>query len=228
MATLVLDIISGDPRWIERAEELPQPPDVEFFERLCLFHDDPSSSGCNENSTRAIENLRRAGIVPFKDTQDNPPPSLARFIADSLLNYSLRNNGQPCPYSFHLKPRTGSIVKLPPRSTLVLHYIAYRLNINVFIFSSRANPVRITPPGAKHAVGFLHKIDSFTTASEFLVLGSSLFAPKPRPIQEPKPFSSDFARATRREEERKTVNDRKRKGDDVKDDDIKSAYKKTW
>ncbi|KAF9940150.1 hypothetical protein BGZ65_007905, partial [Modicella reniformis] len=70
----------------------------------------------------------------------------------------------------------------------------------------------------------------FTTASEFLVLRASSIVPKtdPAPQRPPSPFSSEFDRAIRRDNERKTVRSGgKRKGDDLDDAEVKSVYKKT-
>jgi len=231
----LMELISADAKWAELAERLPRPPNPVFLERLNAYHHDPSSSGQRENLTRSIKSLEKFGIAvdrPPQDTQKyDPTLALSRFIADSLLNYSLHNKSKQCPYSFFIQPSPDSAgIKLSPRSILVLHFISILLCINVFIFSTRAAPICITPQGATHTVSFLHRIDSITTASEFLVLkASSSFTSEPSPVRtSPQPFSSEFDPAVLRTEERIFVHTGKRKGEDLGDEKVQVAYKKTW
>ncbi|KAI8363173.1 hypothetical protein B0O80DRAFT_492326 [Mortierella sp. GBAus27b] len=199
------------------------------------MHQDPSSTGLREDAIKSIKNLGHFGIVPAgpdpdADSKKDEGLALSRFIASSLLNFSILCGGkQACPYTFVINPGQGSTVKIPPRSNLLLHFIAHKLHVNIFIFSTRSNPISITPQYATHSVAFLHRVDSITTASEFMVLRASLFAPttNPGPRRLALPFTSEFNPAILRKDQRITERHGKRGCGELDDSEVQSTYKKS-
>jgi hypothetical protein len=50
-------------------------------------------------------------------------------------------------------------IPIPPRSELVLLFLAFRLNIAIFLFSGRAKPIVFMPPAPESSLALFHCID---------------------------------------------------------------------
>jgi hypothetical protein len=124
----------------------------------------------------------------------NHPTTLPEYITKTLLNFGLVNNA-PCQHGFQLRvPSNNTPITIPAQNQLILYRISTRLNINIYIFSSRSKPRRFMSPQATCSIGFFHRIDSYQQTSEYLVLAPSnpvhpvtavTAAPAPSPPQPP-------------------------------------------
>src|SRR5204863_5386467 len=92
--------------------------------------------------------------------------------------YSLINQ-KPCNHGFYIKtssdqPSTDtSRLQIPAHSKLLLLYLAQKLQINIFLFSSHAKSLSYTNTTSKYSIGIFHNIDSFTSTSEYLIIALS-------------------------------------------------------
>ncbi|KAF8946388.1 hypothetical protein BGZ46_005788, partial [Entomortierella lignicola] len=215
------DYIEIDETWEDQVADVlrKQTEDEEFQSRLALAHEGVSAH--NENTKKTLSNLLMFGLA-VEDSALSSVDSLARNISRTLLNAS-NSTGKPCPYHFKLKGLDSSQLsreqlEIPVPSRLLLHYLSQKLNINIYLFSTKSKPHFFKANGTKTAIGFFHVVDSFLGSSKFLVLTKSRNSPRishshqlssssplsslPPSSSTPAGFQSEFSVARYREEAR--------------------------
>ncbi|KAF9429102.1 hypothetical protein BGZ76_001818 [Entomortierella beljakovae] len=104
--------------WLVDAPK-PPPHNPENEEKYSMAHDHPLSSGANENTTKALKNLLRFGLV----VEPSGGNSLAHYIADAVLNYALHKNSlkedTSSPFKFSLQLDSGQELWIPARNALL-------------------------------------------------------------------------------------------------------------
>src|SRR5207237_3049326 len=56
---------------------------------------------------------------------------------------------------------------------LLFLHLSQKLQINIFLFSSRSKSLSYTNTTSKYSIGIFHNIDSFTSTSEYLIIALS-------------------------------------------------------
>lgn len=163
--------IEVSPDWIRRAVELVE--DNEDHLRILQAYE--------ELATRTMFTIDGTlhVLATFGLTIDLAalPSSLPHFLCSSL--YTSQN--PPISPSFAFRMESTHEIKIPVRSYLVLYYIAFRLNVAIFLFSGRARPLRFNPPSPRASFAFFHCIDGLGRVSSVHVLeASGGFERKPR------------------------------------------------
>ncbi|KAF9343160.1 hypothetical protein BGX26_006176, partial [Mortierella sp. AD094] len=108
---------------------------------------------------------------------------------------------------------------IPSRSKLMLRYLSDVLAVNIYLFSSRSEPIYFGNPSAASSISFFHRVDSFYGISEYLVIVPSAHihvAKELPPPVNPPAFYSTTPVATFRDAKRRN---QKRLRDDVPVDD---------
>jgi hypothetical protein len=167
-----IDIIP-DISWLRGA---PRPPEINpiMEQRLERAHASPTTSSCKENTTMALKYLLNFGLVP-DCSNDN---TLGHYITSTLLN-NPRNTQQgedgstSSKYMFQLVLSQSQSIAIPLRSKLLLWFLSNKLQVNIYLFSSRSDSICYKCPIAESSIGLFHRIDSFYNVSEYLVLISS-------------------------------------------------------
>ena len=200
------------------------------------FTNQDTSHG-RENARRALHKLGELNLVVEASTTTGT--TLAHFIASSILNFSIQpaNPAQRSQFNLNFPASTTFApfsIQIPGRSHLILHYLALHLNLDIYLFSSRAKARRFRSPGANFSIGFFHQIDSYFQTSEYLVLTIAqqpLPGPQALPVAAPQPPTDGSPAATFRTG-RRTLK-RKRDGDGdgdggeekaIREDAVKRAW----
>lgn len=215
MEEAVIPQVVNDQDWVDGLPPSITPTPTAYYSELRLRATralrDPLVSDCRESSDRALRALLQSGLVV--ETTPSQLSALPHYIAEKLLNYSLRH-GAPCPYQFRLELPSTSVL-IPTSSTFFFWHLSNLLACNIFLFSSRSKPIAFTPAAATTCcIAFFHRINSFTSISEFLVLVPSRHLECPGPLPLPAaspPYQNSVPRAsfraTRRPNQRRTVAD---------------------
>ncbi|KAF9080940.1 hypothetical protein BGX27_005166, partial [Mortierella sp. AM989] len=178
---VICDITHHNREWLEKAPE-PPPYDPDVERRFALAYSHPITSSANENTTKALQNLLKFGLI----AECTEGSSLAHYIADTVLNHALYkdarrdetpNEDPPCEFQLHLGAE-GQTIIIPPRSRLMLLQLSDMLGVKIYLFSTRSKPVCFGSPSATpSSIAFLHRIDSYYGTSEFLVIVPSSHTP---------------------------------------------------
>ncbi|KAG0197132.1 hypothetical protein BGX31_005001, partial [Mortierella sp. GBA43] len=164
-----MEIIDDDD-WISTARDVIKrhPPNdpLTLTGRLLMASSDPQCIPDNEKERQTMRNLLDFGLVVEKADYQNSDVPLAQHIASSLLNSTtIRHN-----FCLHIGSDPRSQMIIPSRSLLLLRHISYTLNINIFLFSTRASTIVFKPETATTSIGLLHRICSVNGVSEYLVV----------------------------------------------------------
>ena len=196
--------VIDDQGWLDGLPVAPPTPFAsDLHRRATRALYDPSVADCRESSERALKALLASGLVV--ETAQSQFSALAHHIASTLLNYS-SHQGTPCPIQFKLQLPSAS-VSIPQRSTFLLWHLSSILSCNIFLFSSRSKPIHFIPAtSATSSIAFFHRICSYTSVSEYLVLVPSAHVTCPstdRDLQGPASFQSAIEPAKYRTGERR-------------------------
>jgi len=157
--------------------------------------------------------------------------SIAHYIANTLLNFSLINN-KPCSHSFKLTLGPAlppTFIQIPPRSRLLLRHLSRRLGIRIFLFSSRSKSRQYGEDTSKPSIGFLHHVDSFHGTGEYLVLAASRNQPSTHMILDTfQKFHSTTPPAVIRFGARRPTRGTKRTFDQVSEAECQAYFKRAW
>jgi len=129
----------------------------------------------NEHTKKALTILARFGLAVEKASSfEQSSVPIAKYIGDSLLNFSLENR-KPCEHGFFLRLPSSGRLRIPARSHLLLLFLAERLRISIYVFSSRSRSLLFKPreADAERSIGFFHNVDSYHGIGEYLVLTAS-------------------------------------------------------
>lgn len=222
-------LFRDDADWIAKSQELGIHDREELTSRLrkaFLDHPDPLS---NENTVHAIYTLSNAGLIV---EQSDNAWSLPHFLCASLLNYSLIHQ-QPCFHKFFLElsAEPAVTIRIPARSHLLLHRLAYCLKIDIYLFSSRKKAILFAAEDAMGSIGLFHRVDSYDQVGEFLVLAPSRISMDDTHTSQPRTRSSaatDILPAVFRNEERKQVPGQQGIGDMISQDEARSLLRAAW
>jgi hypothetical protein len=164
--------ISSPSHWKDLApNDIPECQEA-LHQRLNQAH--LSQQICaNEDYPRSLKNLLQFGltveVIPHGSSSKSSVP-LAQYIADKLLNFNMnRKTQESIPYEFKLQLGNSSIT-IPNRSRLLFQHLSDDLRVSIFLFSSRASSIAWTPADAKYSIGFFHRVDSYLSISEYLIL----------------------------------------------------------
>ncbi|KAI8356533.1 hypothetical protein B0O80DRAFT_28243 [Mortierella sp. GBAus27b] len=198
-----MEIIDDDD-WISTARDVikrhPSNDPLTLTGRLLMASSDPQCIPDNEKERQTMRNLLDFGLVVEKADYQNSDVPLAQHIASSLLNSTtIRHN-----FCLHIGSDPRSQMIIPSRSLLLLRHISYTLNINIFLFSTRASTIVFKPETATTSIGLLHRICSVNGVSEYLVVVASRHivpsGPRPPPDEDDRivPFKAATFRHTER------------------------------
>ena len=174
--------ISYDRKWLAGIPNL-SPDNNTIRRRLERAHNYSSTRPlANENSQQALTCLAKFGLVIERVSEiDRSSVPLAKYIGDTLLNFSLKNK-KPCNHKFLLSLRsseleTGEVdfLQIPARSHLLFLCLAEKLGISIYVFSSRSKSLLFEPveAAAKCSIGFFYNVDSYFGVGEYLILTNS-------------------------------------------------------
>ena len=183
-----MEFITFDNTWLAGIPQGPTNFDVDhwrtFRDRLqSAYQYSKTTPFSNEHACQALTVLARFGLVVEKSSSlEGSSVPLSKYIGDTLLNFSLIHQ-KPCEHGFFLKSPSGdetNLLRVPARSHLLLLCLAEKLQIQVYLFSSRSRSRLFTPRGAtasEYSIGFFYNVDSYHTTGEYLIL-----APSARPL----------------------------------------------
>jgi hypothetical protein len=172
--------------------------------------------------------------VVEKGDQSSVP--LAKYLVDTLLNYGLHHE-QPSNHGFFLRIPSRdetATLQIPARSHLLLLALAERLQVAIYVFSSRAKSLLFEPHAPSYSIGLFHNVDSYHGVGEYLVLAATtrpvILAEAPPPLPPAPQYTSSIPAAVYRTEERKVERKRKRGEEDggLTEDDAARHFKKAW
>jgi hypothetical protein len=222
-----------DVNWVQaargRLSNIESSPDYRNRLNSASLHEETSLN--NENTCQALTTLSRLGLVV--ETSQAEAISTTQYVA-TLLNYSTKRN-KPYPTKFLLKVGTSphnleSSIVIPPKSHLLLYRLSQSLQVDIFLFSSRAKVKVFKVEGAVGCLGFFHNIDSYYQTSEWLVLipsrQSVVESFEKSPIT---PFRCDIPAAVFQSE--KKTSSRKRKSPELRlqlEEECDRALKRAW
>jgi hypothetical protein len=167
---------------------------------------------------------------------DHSSVPLAKYLVDTLLNYGLHHE-QACNHGFLLRLPAGSpdlYVQIPARSHLLLLALAQRLQIGIYVFSSRSKSLVFEPHAPTYSIGLFHNVDSYHGVGEYLVLAATtrpvVLAEAPPPLPPAPQYTTSIPAAVYRTEERKVERKRKRGEEDggLTEDDAARHFKRSW
>jgi hypothetical protein len=192
-----------------------------------------TSALANENTRKALTTLARFGLVVEKaSSSQQSSEQVSYYVANTLLNFSLLHQA-PCPHQFSLLTAAGPL-QIPARSRLLLLHLSRTLQINIFLFSSRAKTLLFEVDAPKYSIGLFHNVDSYHGVGEYLVLAATtrpvVLAEAPPPLPPAPQYTSSIPAAVYRTEERKVERKRKRGEEDggLTEDDAARHFKKAW
>ncbi|KAK3810280.1 MAG: hypothetical protein J3Q66DRAFT_415768 [Benniella sp.] len=168
-----IDILD-DPTWDHKLPPLPATNPV-FDNRLNQAYASLRNSTFKENTHHALKALLEFGLTAEVATEKeaaNSSVALAHYIAASLLNYSTQKNTQPM-HAFSIRLTPTETILIPSHSKLLLEHLSRKLHINIYLFSSRAQPILFFSHQDSCSIAFLHRADSYHSVSEFIVLAPS-------------------------------------------------------
>ncbi|KAF9093787.1 hypothetical protein BGX27_001569, partial [Mortierella sp. AM989] len=202
--------VINDVKWVEEARRHLdiKPPNGELNRRLALANRDPSSICAHENQRKAMTNLLNFGLVVEKTSLEQSSSPIACFIATSILNTHTQTNPYKNQFLLSLGADPNSpTISLPPRSRTMLRHLSEALDINIYIFSTRAHAIVFNSSGSSRSIGFINRVDSYLGIGEYLVLAASQHvvpsvAHRPPVLPE---LIYPFEVATFRDEARKSV-----------------------
>lgn len=174
-------VVLDDPVWMSSVPAC-YTKDEDLAARLLAICHQPSCIAHNENQRKTLQGLLDHGVVVDCESQ-----GLARYIADTLLNYNIKAQAPSPPAQFRLVLGSGEDIAIDPRSRLVLWHLSRRLKVTIVLVSTRARPHVFAPEYSHAVIGFLHRIDSYHGTSEFLVLNKARTPPLNRMIVDPLP-----------------------------------------
>lgn len=194
--------IVNDTSWLDKLLKPSHNPEFELRLRQAYSH--PLCSSNNENIKQTLRNLRTLGLVVEVETT-----GFAHSIANSLLNYP-STNSKPCPCRFELQigPDPNSKLAVPSRSHLNLYLLSVRLQIDIYLFSTRSKAISFRQPGATSSIAFLHRVDSYININEYLVLipsKTSIAVTNSIPLPPASRYVSEIPIATFREQRRTRI-----------------------
>jgi hypothetical protein len=121
-------------------------------------------------------------------------------------------------------------INIQTRSRLFLWYLSKKLDMTIYLFSSRSKARVFNSEGSGASIGLLHHIDSFSGISEYLVLAKSRHDPKDVMMIDPRPdpaFQSPYTAASFRSEKRR-VNFQVVDRSEITRDDCDRAFQSAW
>lgn len=196
MAGSLAQLIDVDGEWIAQApSNFSMDIELDLRLRNAYAYKDKSY---NENGKLALRNLRKFGLIVenTESAQTGPnstPIDIAHNIAATLLNYSCINQ-KPDRYKFNfmldiqpLPDDAPEPIAVPTSSKLILLFLSQRLNINIFLFSSKSKAHLYKVKNAVASIGFFHWVDSIYGTSTFLVLAKTRLFPLVRTTDDTPP-----------------------------------------
>jgi hypothetical protein len=176
----IMDLITADDSWIANIPEAKGSSNNEQERLLAAYKHSKKTPLSNEHTSKALTILGRFGLVVERaESLEESSVPLTKYIADTLLNFALINK-EPCNHRFCLKVSSDKALQLPARSHLLLLFLAEKLEVSIYLFSSRSKSLLFTPCDAtksKQSIGLFYNVDSYHGIGEFLVL-----APSTRPL----------------------------------------------
>ena len=181
-----------------------------------------------ERVHQALSSLRNKGLIVSVDKTHSP---LAASIASDLLNS--KDIRTPPIFTIDILSPSRDIVSIPvpSRSPLLISFLAQTLAVNIYLFSSRSLPVLFKHDDAAPSLGLFHHIDPILGVSDYLVLtpSSQITADPPSASSlSATPFVSNQTCATFRAHARRANRNGNRKGDELSEEDVVLAFKKSW
>ena len=168
-----IDILD-DPTWDHKLHPPPATNPV-FDSRLNQAYTSLRNSTFKENTHHALKALLQFGLTAEVATEKeaaNSSVAFAHYIAASLLNYSTQQNTKPI-HTFCVRLTPTDTIPIPSHSKLLLQHLSRKLHINIYLFSSRAQPTVFFSHQEACSIAFLHRADSYHGVSEFIVLAPS-------------------------------------------------------